>query len=142
VIESSVSEVYDLLGDYFFQSDYMANEKTKRSWPAVAHVLTYTIPFAGAMALKLLPWSWVALATICVTHFFIDRFRLARYVCYVKNFLAPRGWWYPWAECNGTGYHKDRPPWMTVWLLIITDNTMHLIINYFALKYLVLVRLG
>jgi hypothetical protein len=34
-----------LVGDYLIQSDWMANEKTKRWWPAIAHGLTYTIPY-------------------------------------------------------------------------------------------------
>lgn len=34
-----------LVGDYLIQSDWMANEKTKRWWPAWAHALTYGLPF-------------------------------------------------------------------------------------------------
>jgi Protein of unknown function (DUF3307) len=175
------------VGDYVIQSDWMANEKTKKSIAAAAHAVSYALPF-----LFLAP-SWKAMLVIIVTHFFIDRFRLARYVCWVKNFLAPRltlisgeskytlatasdlhsrpgdilqvtttegassyvivgtensldgvklhlsrfsQWWHPWAECVGTGYHKDRPPWMAVWLMIIADNTMHILINALALRYL------
>ncbi len=33
------------IGDYVIQSDWMANEKTKRSLAALAHVLTYAVPF-------------------------------------------------------------------------------------------------
>jgi hypothetical protein len=35
----------------------------------------------------------------------------------------------------GTGYHKDKPPWMAVWLLIIADNTLHLLCNGLALAF-------
>jgi hypothetical protein len=45
-------------------------------------------------------------------------------------------WWYDWKDCAGTGYHKDRPVWMSVWLLIIADNTLHLILNELAIRYL------
>jgi len=130
-----------LVGDYFIQSDWMANEKTKKSVAALAHAITYGLPF-----LFLRP-SLAAMLLIVGSHFLIDRFRLARYVCYAKNFLAPR--WieqkhdagserlrnYPWAECEATGYHKDRPAWLAVWLLIICDNTMHILLNGIALKY-------
>jgi hypothetical protein len=119
-----------LVGDYILQSDWMANEKTKRWLPAWAHAVTYGLPFL------LVTQSPTALAVIVVTHAVIDHYRLARHVVWAKNFLAPRAWWHPWSECSATGYHKDRPPWMTVWLMIIADNAMHLIINVAAVHYL------
>ena len=89
------------------------------------------LSFARIPALKqLLPIS-----VILITHFFIDRYRLARYLCWIKNFLQP-GKNHAWADCAGTGYHKDRPAWLAVWLMIITDNTLHILINALALKYL------
>lgn len=39
----------------------------------------------------------------------------------------------PWRKCSKTGYPDDKPAWMAVWLLIITDNTMHLLLNGVAL---------
>lgn len=113
-------------GDYVLQSDWMASEKTKKSLAALAHVSTYFLPFL------FLTTSWKALLFIAGTHFVIDRWRLARYVCWVKNFLAPR--WVPiWAcsnclnvetkereivcwKCHGKGemiYTKkvQNPPW-------------------------------
>lgn len=119
-----------LVGDYILQSDWMANEKTKRWWPAWAHALTYGLPFL------LVTQSPLALAVIVGTHAVIDHYRLARHVVWVKNFLAPRSHWHPWSECSATGYHQDRPLWLTVWLMIIADNTMHLVINVAAVRYL------
>lgn len=119
--------VAHLVGDYIIQSDWMANEKTKRSVAALAHAVTYTLPFL------FLTQNVVALAIIAGTHFVIDRWRLARYVVYFKNFLAPQSYWFAWDDCFATGYHKDRPAWLAVWLLIIADNTMHLICNGIAL---------
>jgi len=55
-----------LIGDYILQSDWMANEKTKRWWPAWAHALTYGLPFL------LVTQSPLALAVIIVTHAVID----------------------------------------------------------------------
>jgi hypothetical protein len=105
----------------------MAKEKTSRTWPAIVHAVFYTAGFA------LLTFDWRALLLIGASHLLIDRFRLARHVCWAKNFLAPRSWWKPWAECSGTGYHKEQVPWLSVWLMIVADNTMHLVINAFAL---------
>ncbi len=145
-----------LLGDYFLQSDWMAAEKTKKNAAALAHVATYVLPFL------FLTRSLPALAVIVGTHFVIDRWRLARYVCWAKNWLAPK--WivrggeeikrsspdeattytpvtkirnYPWSECVGTGYHAtEKPLFLTLWLMIITDNTMHVICNALALRWL------
>lgn len=117
------------IGDYVLQSDWMANEKTKRSTAAAVHALAYSLPFL------LFRPSLVAFVVIAGTHFLIDRFRLARFVVFAKNMLQPRPW-PAWADCNVTGYSSSRPPWLAVWLLIITDNVMHVIINGLALRFL------
>lgn len=119
-----------LVGDYLIQSDWMALEKTKRWWPAVLHGVTYTLPYL------IVTWSWLALLVICVTHILIDHYRLARYLVWLKNFLVPRQYWYPWRSCTATGYHISRPDWMAVWLMIIADNTIHLCINTAAVYFL------
>lgn len=123
-----------LWGDYILQSDWMALNKSKRTWPCLVHVLLYTACFLFVTT------SWKALAVIGVTHFLIDRFGLARYVVFAKNHMAPFArdtLAYPrWNECNVTGYSAARPIWLTLWLLIAADNTLHLTINYIALRYL------
>src|ERR1041384_885295 len=149
--------VAHLVGDYIVQSDWMATEKTKRSIAAAVHVLCYSLPFLFLRP-SLMTWSFIV-----VTHFVIDRWRLARYVAWVKNFLAPpfqfaetcgcaewsdawmRQRWHetwrpgghaPWPGCDKTGYPNDRPVGLATWLLIITDNPMHLICNGIALKWM------
>lgn len=132
--------ILHLLGDYTLQSDWMAQNKTKHWLPAFCHALVYSLPFLLIGSV----WAWLVIFT---THYLIDRYRLARYVCYAKNFLSPKTtlnyadfkvvkWWHPWSECSGTGYHKDTPPWLAVWLLIACDNTLHLLINWLSLRYL------
>lgn len=118
------------IGDYILQSDWMANEKTRRSTAAVVHALSYGLPFL------LLGASPLALLMIVGTHFVIDRFRLARYAVFAKNFFAPRSHWPTWADCSATGYSASRPPWLSVWLLIIADNVLHIGINGLALRFL------
>lgn len=127
-----------LVGDYIIQSDWMASEKTKRWWPAVAHGLSYALPYA---ALNLLPnmqgvVSLPALAVIAGTHIIIDRYRLARHIAWFKNQVAPKAYRSAWDECRGTGYPADKPPFMAVWLMIIADNTVHLLINTAAILWL------
>lgn len=111
------------IGDYVLQSDWMALEKTKRWLPALAHALSYGLPFV------IITQTWWALALIVGTHYLIDRYRLARYVVWAKNMAGPARYRHPWAECTATGYHADRPAWMTVWLLIVADNVLHVTIN-------------
>ena len=147
------------IGDYVIQSDWMATEKVKRSLAAAIHVVTYAIPF-----LFLRPTA-AALAVIVATHFVIDRWRLARYVIWASNFLAPVRWRDahptpdggglaidgiplargagvfrsdnpPWSRCRATGFDQDRPVWLATWLLIIVDNLMHVTINAAALNFL------
>lgn len=119
-----------LAGDYLIQSDWMATEKTKRWWPAIAHGLTYTLPYL------LITQSPVALAVIAGTHIIIDHYRLARHVAWFKNQIAPKAFRSEWHDCKGTGYPSDKPTFMAVWLMIIADNTIHLAINAFAVLFL------
>jgi hypothetical protein len=149
--------ILHLTGDYLTQSDWMASEKTKSWQPAFCHSLVYSIPFL--LLVRSSPGPILAWSVILSTHFLIDRFRLARYVVWLKNWIGPSKPWYrepsgvtdvdnglvgrfcmqpmpPFAECSATGYPPNRPPWLAVWLLIAADNTMHLAINYAALRWL------
>ena len=119
-----------LIGDYCTQSDWMANNKTLRWFPAFCHALVYSLPF------WMLGPSLRAWLVIFGTHYLIDRYRLARYVVWAKNFLAPPGSNTPWADCQKFGYPSERPVWLAMWLMVIADNIMHFTINGVALKFL------
>lgn len=140
-----------LLGDFVFQSHWMAENKTKSSWAAGLHATVYSLPFL------LLGPSAAAFSVILLSHFAIDRWRLARHVVWLKNLLLHppllRADWhlltcgatheeitllkrFEWSNCSATGYPSDVPPWMAVWLLIAADNTLHLLLNYLSLTYL------
>lgn len=125
------------LGDYVLQSDWMAIEKTRSFLPAAIHAVVYSLPF-----LVFSP-SIAAFSVILGTHYLIDRYGLARYVVWAKNFLAPIYWKHlkltynpPWEKCSATGYSPDRPAWLAVWLMIAADNLIHVGINGLALGYL------
>lgn len=180
-----------LFGDYILQSEWMAVNKSKRTWPAFVHALLYSLCFVP-LCWHVTVWTaqvenidgffiermwgtaarfhWLALLVIFSTHFLIDRFRLARYVVWAKNWMGPRKMWYrriaggvpmwtdQWDETDPcrtevdnyykfnqptpplwacpTGYPPTTPPWLSTWLLIIADNTLHLAINYAALRWL------
>lgn len=121
--------ILHLFGDYISQSDRMASEKLHKWRMALLHALIYSIPFYIFLDLSVL-----AFLVIFLTHAVIDRYRLAKYVIFYKNWLHDKS--LKWEDCKDTGFHKDKPIWMTVWLMIITDNAMHLIINYLAYTYL------
>jgi hypothetical protein len=77
----------------------------------------------------------MTLAVIGVTHFFIDRFRMARYVIWLRNYPWPGS--KPWSECRETGFaNNGLPPYLSAWLVIIVDNIMHVVINGLAISYL------
>lgn len=117
-----------LIGDYVLQTDWMARTKVRASFAALCHALVYALPFL------LLSPSPAALAAIALSHFLIDRFRLARYVAFAKN--KTTAWDLKWADCGATGFPPSVPPGQAFWLMIAIDNTMHLAINYAALRWL------
>jgi hypothetical protein len=124
------------VGDYILQSHWMATEKTKQSFAAGVHAVTYTLPFL------LITQSIPALALICGSHFVIDRWRLARFVVWLKN------WPLAYVDIDGrsgrfmlvpkpitsTGYADNVPAWLSVWLLIAADNIIHVICNAAAIQ--------
>ena len=127
------------------QGTWIALNKSKVTWAAALHALLYTCCFL------VLTQSWQALLVIGVTHFLIDRFSLAKYLIFAKEWvLAPPGRLPKWEMCHVTGYYDQecehprrpeyadlkRPLWITVWLYIITDNLLHITINYLALTFL------
>lgn len=120
-----------LVGDYLLQSDWMATNKKDRILPCLVHILTYMVPFL------FLTRSILALLVISATHFAIDHWGLPRYLIWAKNWLLSPGGSKPsWDVCSFTGFSPGRPIWLTMWLLIIVDNTLHLIINALAIRWL------
>lgn len=129
-----------VIGDYFLQSDWMALNKSKKTLPCLIHCLIYTSVFL------FLTTNFWQLGLIFLSHFVLDRWSLAKYICWIKNFLNPSFKFYPFEKCKITGYYDSfindasepdvRPAFITIWLYIITDNTLHLMCNYFILGYI------
>lgn len=142
-------------GDFVLQTDWMALNKKKpgmHGWiPVLAHSLVYTLMFL------MLTRSWVALAVIFVTHAVIDHYSFLSKLIWARNCLSPK-WikrtgrvvednfdpnvtWtarnYPWRSCkDNLGFIPERPDFL-VWLIfIVIDNTLHLTINYAAIRWL------
>jgi len=115
--------VAHLVGDYLLQSDTMALRKRTSSLWCLIHCACYTVPFLAVTQ------SPHALMIILDTHFLMDRWGLARYLVWLRNWIGSNQ---SWANCSKTGFPDDRPTWLTVWLLIIADNTIHLLFNGLA----------
>lgn len=116
------------VGDYLLQSEWMAQEKTRRSLAAFVHCAFYILPFL------FITQNMATLAVIFGTHFVIDRWHLARYVAWLKNRPWPGS--AEWRVCRKTGFHPDTPAWLAGWLLIIVDNILHIVINGLAITYI------
>ena len=93
--------ILHLLGDYFFQSDWMAMEKTKRWFPALLHGFVYSLPFLALLYSLgggvILPW-----AIICLSHSIIDRYRLVRYLIWGLNRASPKSYRYRLKDLDQT----------------------------------------
>lgn len=112
-----LSILLHLVGDYLTQNDWIANHKTKRTDVALLHVSLYSLPF-----LVIVPSAyWLV---VFLSHFFIDRYRLAVYWIKLVN--------WNWQSKN-LGFADDKPPFLSIWLMIIIDNTFHLVFNTIAI---------
>ncbi len=109
-----VGFILHFVGDYLLQSDWMATNKTKNSAACLLHVAVYSAPFYFICDFAPL------IVLISVTHFLIDRFRLAKYWMLLIN--------WDWHQNS-----PDRPAYISFWLLVIVDNTFHIIFNSLAI---------
>jgi hypothetical protein len=116
-----------LLGDYVFQSHNMATKKTSESYWCLYHAIWYTVPFLS------ITHSLIALSIIGVTHFAIDRFKLAVLITKLKNYFLGSFDSDVWKSKNG--YPDETPIWLSTWLVIILDNTLHITINHLTIIY-------
>lgn len=95
-----------LVGDYIVQNDWMAANKTSRTWPCLVHCACYTAAVAACS------FWWFPLWAILLTgliHFPIDRWRLAR--LWMVHVAGQRSF--------ATGP-------LSPWSIIVVDNTLHL----------------
>lgn len=115
-----------LFGDFIVQNDWMAMNKKKPGWlgfkACFIHTLTYSLPF-------LLITNWLAFLVIWFTHFVIDRTKIVDYFVMWKNGEK---------DIENFGFSHERPFALSIWIYIFIDNTFHLIINYMAIKYIIL----
>ena len=112
-----------LLGDFVLQNNWMAAHKSKLNregyLACTVHCLVYSLPFLIITDLT----AWLVIFS---THWLIDKFSLAKYVCRIKN----------WHFETDHGFAASTPPLLAMLLVMVVDNTMHIAINYFSITYL------
>lgn len=114
-----------LVGDYILQTHYEAVEKTNRWLPAATHAGKYTAAFLP------LTRNPKALVTIGATHLILDHYRLAKHVNWLRNQAAPKE--YRAKDLTNAGSPASVPVGLSTALMFITDNTIHMLINEWAL---------
>jgi hypothetical protein len=120
-----------LVGDYLLQTDWMAAQKVRRLWPAIIHGLAYSLPF---LLITRSPW---ALLVIAGTHAMLDRYRAATHLIWARSLIGPRKSRVPWREALGNcGFGASVPPGLAMALMIVSDNTIHMLVNAAALASL------
>ncbi|WP_404407309.1 DUF3307 domain-containing protein [Jeotgalibacillus malaysiensis] len=101
-----------LIGDYLFQTSWMAGRK-KNSWPAlITHCSVYTVTVAMIAFFAFGGLSFIAILFVFFTHVLID-----------KQFIVQ--WW--------VEHIMSPPPSEKKWLTIVVDQIFHLIVLAIAL---------
>jgi len=102
-----------LVGDYLFQTNWMALNKAEKWLPLIIHSFVYTAIVWAISYLGFSGLSWKACVFIFITHVILDRRSLLLFWC--KHIM---------------GLKEGKP----FWLVIMADQTLHLIILAVSLR--------
>ena len=94
-----------MVGDYLFQTDYLALNKKRSSTICAIHCLVWT---TCVMSFAFW-WSLQAFLFLFLTHFIQDRTHIV-------------SWW-----MSKMGQNQFKKPPFTPWSIIVVDNTLHLV---------------
>ena len=135
-----------LVGDYLFQTDFMALNKTKntlKGWiAAIIHCIFYT--FAVCLMMNNYDMLWIII--VFFSHFFIDKFNLGEiYMDKIKGhglkkFINENNWInnlkYSPNPINDISRETIIKGGFTTFVYAVTDNTMHLVLMFLGYKLL------
>lgn len=96
-----------LIGDYLFQTKWMATRKAKEWFPLLVHCMIYTVTVIAIVFIGYGMLPLVAIALILVSHIILDQRTFVSW--WVKHIMKTEG--------------KEAS-----WLFIIADQIFHLII--------------
>ena len=120
-----------LAGDYLFQNEWMAMNKSKNTWVGWISALVHCIIYTLAVCLFMWDFQPIWMAVVFLTHFPIDKFSLAEhYMHFIKgkgmrDYVNTR----TYAELNR--YDVLDGGFKSV-VYTVTDNAMHLILMWGA----------
>ncbi len=103
-----------LVGDYIFQTDWMAENKKKNSLACLLHSGVWAgciVFFTG--------WGWIPFVLLTIIHFIQDRTYLVR----------------KWMHLIGQDHFATGS--YAPWSMVIIDNTFHLVEIWFIWKFLI-----
>jgi hypothetical protein len=129
-----------LVGEFFLRSYDMEQRKDTVTWVAFYHAMWATIPF-----LFILGFTWSALVPfllLLVSHALIDRYRLARIIIVIKNYMFPFALKAPSSggeiilPDHDTGYPVNTPIGLAAALFIVSDVILHLLVNATIIYFL------
>ena len=101
-----------LIGDYLFQTSWMAMNKHAKWLPLFVHSFVYTAVIAIASFVAFEGLSWWAILFVFVTHVIVDRRTIVLW--WVKNIMRT-------------------DPKQVGWLVIMVDQVFHIIVLAVAL---------
>jgi hypothetical protein len=103
-----------LVGDYLFQTDWMAQNKKSQTIPCAIHSAIWT-----ACVVLFTGWGWLPFLVLFAFHFFQDR------TYFIRN-------WMRWVGQDNFATGPYAP-----WSMVIVDNTFHLLQIWLVWKFLV-----
>jgi hypothetical protein len=122
-----------LAGDYLFQNDWMALNKSKRDWSGWLACTTHCVIYSLVVCLFTeMNIEWFCL--VFLSHYFIDHYSLGNLVSKLKGNSTLKEY------CNKTPDKNtnlnELKSSFAAFVYIAQDNTMHLILMYWGWLFL------
>lgn len=123
-----------LCGDFLFQNQWMAMNKSKNTWIGWIAALVHCIIYTTTVCVFMWNFDWYWWVVVFLSHFFIDKFAFGWwYLKHIKNmdtykFFKNKNGYSTKAEAIQAGF-------MSV-IYTVTDNTMHLVLMWGAYQIL------
>ncbi|AUR87418.1 TMhelix containing protein [Vibrio phage 1.101.O._10N.261.45.C6] len=120
-----------LIGDYFLQSEWMVRNKKQSVFVATVHGLVYSLPF---LILDITLLQYLLIAT---SHAVIDRWgeQVIGGIVKLKNLISPLSGRVK--NPNNYGFPEGTPDYVQFFVVIVIDNTLHIVCNALILSVLI-----
>lgn len=116
-----------LIGDYLFQSSWMATNKKKPSLKGElachVHCFLYTLVFLSITT------NFNELFWIYAMHYIIDRTKIVDWMIAIRDQCIYKGY-----DLSNLGLPLERPKFIAFFVYVMCDNTLHLLFNFIILN--------